>query len=58
MRKGVEILGARRILFGTDVPFGTFKYSALEAEKAFADSPDILERVMYRNSAELMRLEV
>lgn len=56
MRKGVEILGADKILFGTDVPFGTFKYSVLEMEKAFAGEPEIADMTFYKNAAKLMHL--
>ena len=53
MRKGVELLGDDKILFGTDVPFGSFRYSLAELEKAFADQPDILDMVGYSNIAAL-----
>lgn len=56
MRLGVELMGEDRILFGTDVPFGSFHYSVMELEKAFADKPDILDMVGYSNMAALMKL--
>jgi predicted TIM-barrel fold metal-dependent hydrolase len=58
MRKGVELFGADKILFGTDVPFGSFHYSIAELDKAFADKPEILERVGCANMAALCRIAV
>ena len=54
MRLGVRLMGEDRILFGTDAPFGSFKYSLMELEKAFADEPEILDMVGYSNMAALM----
>lgn len=56
MRLGVELMGEDKILFGTDVPFGSFHYSLAELEKAFADQPDVLDKVGYSNIAALMGL--
>lgn len=56
MRRGVELLGADKILFGTDVPFGSFKYSVAEMEKAFADEPEIADMCFYQNMARLMKI--
>ena len=56
MRLGVELLGEDKILFGTDVPFGSFHYSVMELEKAFADRPETLDKVGYSNMATLMKL--
>jgi predicted TIM-barrel fold metal-dependent hydrolase len=58
MRKGVELLGEDKILFGTDVPFGSFHYSIAELDKAFPGETDILDRVAFGNIAALMRLEL
>ena len=57
MRRAVELLGEDKVLFGTDVPFGSFHYSVAELEKAFADRPDLLDKVGYTNIADLMNLE-
>ena len=57
MRRAVELLGEDKVLFGTDVPFGSFHYSVAELEKAFADLPDLLDKVGYTNIADLMNLE-
>ncbi|MDR2402996.1 MAG: amidohydrolase family protein [Spirochaetaceae bacterium] len=57
MRKGVELLGKDKILFGTDVPFGSFHYSIAELDKAFLDQPEILDKVAFGNIAALMHLE-
>jgi len=54
MRLGARLMGADRILFGTDAPFGSFKYSLMELEKAFEDEPEILDMVGYSNMAALM----
>jgi hypothetical protein len=57
MRKGVELLGEDKLLFGTDVPFGSFHYSIVELEKAFPDEPAILDKVAYSNIATLMKMD-
>jgi hypothetical protein len=57
MRRGVELLGADRIVFGTDVPFGSFHFSIVELEQAFPDEPAILDKVAYSNMATLMQLD-
>lgn len=56
MRKAVELLGPEKLLFGTDVPFGSFKYSIAECEKAFADEPEIADMCFYKNIARLIHL--
>jgi len=56
MRKGVELFGVNRILFGTDVPFGSFHYSLAELDKAFGDTPETLDMVGYSNIAALIGL--
>lgn len=57
MREGVKLLGEDKILFGTDVPFGSFHYSIAELDKAFPDQPEIYDRVAYANIAALMHLK-
>lgn len=57
IKKGVELLGEDRVVFGTDYPFGSFKYSILEVKKALADNPQAMEKVFYHNAARLLRLE-
>jgi len=54
MRKGVELMGNDKIVFGTDVPFGSFHYSIAELDKAFSGDPDVLDMVGYRNIAALI----
>ena len=56
MRLGVRLMGEDKILFGTDVPFGSFHYSLAELEKAFPDDPGTIDMVGYSNMARLMRL--
>ena len=53
MRLGVQLMGEDKIMFGSDVPFGSFRYSLAELEKAFADEPDIMDMVGYENIATL-----
>lgn len=57
MRRAVELLGEDKVLFGTDVPFGSFHYSVAELKKAFADRPELLDKVGYTNMARLMHLD-
>ena len=56
MRRMVELLGEDHVLFGTDYPFTKIKYSIAECEKAFADQPDVLNKVFYANAVRLMHL--
>lgn len=56
MRKAVELLGPDKLLFGSDVPFGSFKYSVAELKKAFADDPEIGDMVAFKNMAKLLKL--
>lgn len=56
MRKGVELLGENRLLFGTDHPFGTLGNSSNEVKRAFKDKPDVMEKVFYGNAAKLLKL--
>ena len=56
MQKGVDLMGEDKILFGTDVPFGSFHYSLAELDKAFPDRPEILDRVGYANIATLLKI--
>lgn len=57
MQKGVELMGEDKILFGTDVPFGSFQYSIAELDKAFEDDSDIKDKVAYANMAALLHLD-
>jgi len=52
----VELFGEDRILFATDYPFDSIKYSIQQCELAFADEPIIADKVFYRNSAKLLHL--
>ncbi|MBV7389565.1 MULTISPECIES: amidohydrolase family protein [Enterococcus] len=56
IKQGVDLLGADRVLFGTDYPFGNFKYSILEVKKALANDPESIEKVFYHNAARLLKL--
>ncbi|MDR0671536.1 MAG: amidohydrolase family protein [Oscillospiraceae bacterium] len=58
MRRGVELLGEDKILFGTDVPFGSFHYSIAELDRAFPDAPEVLDKVACTNIASLLKLRV
>jgi hypothetical protein len=57
MRKGVELMGEDHILFGTDVPFGSFHNSISELKKAFPEGSSVFDKVAYTNMATLMHLE-
>ncbi|GHT79276.1 hypothetical protein FACS1894130_07510 [Spirochaetia bacterium] len=57
MRKGVELMGKDKILFGTDVPFGSFHYSIAELDKAFSNELEILDKVGFANIAALLHLK-
>jgi hypothetical protein len=57
MRRGVELFGADRILFGSDVPFGSLEPSIEELKRAFADDPVTADRVAFANMAELIGFE-
>lgn len=56
MKKAVEALGPERLLFGSDVPFGSFKPSVEEMEIAFADQPEVADMCFYSNMARLMKM--
>lgn len=56
MQKGVQYIGEDKILFGTDYPFGTFKYSIQEVKRAFADDERIMNKVFYENAAKILHL--
>ncbi|MBO0477419.1 amidohydrolase family protein [Vagococcus sp. DIV0080] len=55
MKKGVELIGEDKILFGTDYPFGTFKYSVEEVRRAFNDDERMLNKVFFENAAKLLK---
>lgn len=57
MRKGVQVLGEDKILFGTDYPFGTFENSSNEVKRAFADDERMMNKVFYENAAKILHLE-
>jgi hypothetical protein len=54
MREGVKLFGADRILFGSDVPFGSLGPSMNELQRAFEDDPATADRVAFANMAELI----
>lgn len=57
MRRFVDLLGPDKLLFGTDVPFGSFRYSTAEMEKAFAGRPEIADQCFFSNMADLIHLK-
>ncbi|MDR2655407.1 MAG: amidohydrolase family protein [Oscillospiraceae bacterium] len=57
MQNAVSLLGPERLLFGSDVPFGSFKPSVEEMELAFADRPDIADMCFYSNMARLIHMD-
>ena len=56
MRYGAFLMGEDKILFGTDVPFGSYRYSLAELRKAFGGKPDTLDKVGYANIAALLNI--
>ncbi|MDR2156712.1 MAG: amidohydrolase family protein [Clostridiales Family XIII bacterium] len=54
MKQAVERFGAERILFGSDVPFGSLGPSIAELKKAFAGDAVAADRVAFENMAELI----
>ena len=56
MRKAVELFGEDRIVFATDYPFTSIKLSLDQCIEAFADEPEIADKVLFKNSARLLHL--
>ncbi|NMB41710.1 MAG: amidohydrolase family protein [Firmicutes bacterium] len=56
MYKAVELFGEDRVMFATDYPFFSFKHSLEQCEKAFASEPEVLDKVLFKNSARLLHL--
>lgn len=57
MQQGVKYIGEDKVLFGTDYPFGTFKYSIEEVKRAFADDERMMNKVFFENAAKILHLE-
>lgn len=57
MRTLVELFGEDRVLFGVDRPFGMTKESVDVAFEAFGKGTPLSEKVMYRNMADLIKLD-
>jgi len=57
VRKAIELLGANRVVFATDNPAGD-PVSELEKIRMLNLPPDVEERVLWKNIAELIHLEV
>lgn len=57
MQEAVDILGADRVLFGTDYPFSAFIHAIAEVHKAFDHKPEVRDKVFYHNAARLLQLE-
>lgn len=56
MRKAVDLLGADKVLFGTDAPFGSFHYSVKALIDAFGDDLETLDKVGFTNFATLIHM--
>lgn len=57
IQKSVRVLGKNNVLFGTDFPFIRPKYGIKICEKALASDSAVLEKVLFKNAARLLRLE-
>ena len=58
IRRQVEFFGADRVLFGTDNPFSTHTGAIRQVEKAFPDDPEIREKILYKNAARILNINV
>lgn len=56
MARFVEKMGPDRLLFATDVPFSSTKALVGQMELAFADRPDVADKVFFTNMADLIHL--
>lgn len=56
VKRGVELLGPDKVMFGTDYPFGSFEFNARIVEAAFPDDPEMREKVFYGNAAKILNL--
>ena len=56
--KAVEFFGEDRVLYATDWPFDTCTCNVKCHIEALGDNPDLLDRVFYRNSAQLLGMPV
>ncbi|MDR0671535.1 MAG: amidohydrolase family protein [Oscillospiraceae bacterium] len=55
-RKAVDIMGADRVLFGTDYPFVNERFCIEVIERAFEDDPITKDKIFYGNIARLLHL--
>lgn len=56
MRELVELFGEDKILFASDYPFDGVATSLQQCRQAFQDDPVLLDKVLYRNAAKLLRV--
>ncbi len=52
----IETLGAEKVMYGSDWPWGRIDTSLMRVEKACAGDQAVRQRLFYDNAAELMRL--
>lgn len=57
VRKGVELLGEDRVMYGTDYPFSSMVFCVKIIDDAFPNNEDIREKLFYKNSARILGLE-
>ncbi|MDR2402997.1 MAG: amidohydrolase [Spirochaetaceae bacterium] len=55
-REAVKIMGAERVLYGTDYPFVNEKFCIEVIERAFENDPVTKDKVFYANIAKLIHL--
>ena len=56
VRKAINKVGANRVLFGSDWPFGSQEISLRIVDKAVKGNSGILEKILYSNSEDLLSL--
>lgn len=56
VQKGVEVLGADKVMYGTDYPFSSMECCARIIEDAFPDDPEMREKIFYKNAAKILGL--
>lgn len=56
MRELVELFGEDRLLFASDYPFDGVAASIEQCRRAFAGDPIVMDKVLFRNAARILRL--
>ena len=58
IRKMVDYFGAEKVLYGTDYPFSKYKGSIKQVEDAFPDDQETREKILYKNAARILKINV